>query len=405
MRFALSGAMRSNLQIGFCAVVIIAVVDATTEDVCGGHRCDTKACPCGCMCGTDADPGLCLVPKDAAKTLPKFMKAVQANGQGCEGPGWPCVSEKLVPVPMPASGEVLVEVSGSSVNPIDVDLVEPVCKMVPPPLSCSIGTLGNEGAGRVVAVAGDCPDFKVGDEVWGFLRGGYAQYAIASCKTIGLKPRNLTFVDAGTMPLVASTSFQCLEHAGMPSKNGNLSVVITSGQGGTGFMAVQLAKAMGASRVITAASGKGIDFVKSLGADVIVDYHKQELSEVLPDDSVDIVFDNLGAVGTADKMMHAVRKGGSIVVLTGGKGGTISKTPKEGVTQVQDFLVHSKRKLDLIKEFFEAGSLQSRTIQPYYTLSEVRQAFTRSLAHGLLGKISVVPDLTIRSDESGLVQV
>merc|ERR1711959_567825 len=105
---------------------------------------------------------------------------------------------------------------------------------------------------------------------------------------------------------------------------GNLSVVVTSGQGGTGFMAVPLAKALGATRVITAASGSGIDFVKSLGADVVIDYHKQKLSDALPTDSVDIVFDNFGAKGTADEMMHAIRSGGAFVVLPGGNRGKIS---------------------------------------------------------------------------------
>merc|ERR1711865_641582 len=135
------------------------------------------------------------------------------------------------------------------------------------------------------------------------ISGSYAQYAVAECGRIGLKPENLDFMSAGTIPVVGGTAWECLEQAGLVhgADNSNLTVVITSGQGGTGFMAVQLARAMGVGRVITAASGEGIDFVKDLGADIIVDYHNISLAAFLENDSVDIVFDNLGAQGTADQ--------------------------------------------------------------------------------------------------------
>merc|ERR1711907_75992 len=207
------------------------------------------------------------------------------------------------------------------------------------------------------------------------------------CAKISLKPKNLNFVDAGTIPVVGGTSLQCLQAAGMPSKKSNLTVVVTSGQGGTGFMGIQLAKALGATRVITAASGAGIDFVKSLGADVVVDYHKQDLASALADDSVDIVYDNFGAKGTADKMMHAIRSGGTFLVLMGGNGGTISKNPKAGVRQVPFGLATAaKKEMTQLKEYFEAGKLQPRTMRPTYGLAEVAEAFTRLRSHGVLGK-------------------
>merc|ERR1712224_358821 len=177
-----------------------------------------------------------------------------------------------------------------------------------------------------------------------------------------------------------------------PSKKSNLTVVVTSGQGGTGFMGIQLAKALGATRVITAATGAGIDFVKSLGADVVVDYHKQDLASALADDSVDIVYDNFGAKGTADKMMHSIRSGGTFLVLMGGNGGTISKKPKAGVRQVPFGLCTAgTEEMDELKELFEAGKLSARTMQPTYNLSDVPAAFTRLRSHGVLGKIAVVP--------------
>jgi len=334
------------------------------------------------------------------------MNAVQGSGTSCNKPDWSCISEKNVAVPMPASGQVLLEMHGSSVNPVNVDLVDSGCEHFPVSHTghipgCSNGTLGYDGAGTVVAYGpcdgtgcSDCSAFKIGDAVWGFIHASYSQYAVANCKKIGLKPAGLSFVDAGTIPVVGGTSLHCLKAAGMPSKKSNLTVVVTSGQGGTGFMGVQLAKALGATRVITAASGPGIDFVKSLGADVVIDYHKQKLSDALPADSVDIVFDNFGAKGTADEMMHAIRSGGTFLVLFGRNFGRVSSHPKAGVRQVSSQSIKggfSRQELDQLKELFEAGKLQPRTMQPTYGLAQVAQAFTRLQSHGVLGKIAVVP--------------
>jgi len=162
------------------------------------------------------------------------MNAVEASGTSCDKPDWSCLSEKSVAVPRPGSGQVLIQMRGSSVNPVNADLVEPVCKDMM--YGCSKGTIGNEGAGTVVKSW--CPEFKVGDEVWGYIGASYAQYAVADCTTIGLKPASLSFVDAGAIPVVGGTALECLKGAGMPSKKSNLTVVVTSGQGGTGFMGV-----------------------------------------------------------------------------------------------------------------------------------------------------------------------
>ena len=123
------------------------------------------------------------------------------------------------------------------------------------------------------------------------------------------------------MPCVAVTSLQCLQATGAPWANRtNVTVVITSGQGGTGFIGIQLAKLLSATNVYTAASGAGIPFVESLGANLVVDFTKQNIFDSLPDDSVDIVYDNYGAPGTADKAMHAIRIGGVFLVMDTGGG-------------------------------------------------------------------------------------
>lgn len=321
--------------------------------------------------------------------VPPVMMAVQGTGVGCDKPDWSCIAEKQVSVPQPSTGQVLLEMYGASVNPINVDGVEPECATT---VGCSRSTLGNDGAGSVVAVGPSCPNFKIGDEVWGLIHGSYAQYAIADCNSIGLKPDNLDFVSAGTIPVVGGTARSCLLSAGLVRPN--LTVVIMSGQGGTGYMAVQLAKAMGAERIITSATGDGINFVKALGADVIVDYHQQALVDALENNSVDVVFDNFGVPGTADKIMHAIRPGGTFLVLPGGNGGVISDSPKEGVKQVGYCNGGTMSEgLDYMKDMFEEGSLSARVFA-HYKITEVPSAFTRLRSHGVYGKIAVVPSDT-----------
>merc|ERR1712065_3194 len=141
--------------------------------------------------------------------------------------------------------------------------------------------------------------------------------------------------------------------------------------GGTGFIGIQLAKALGAGTVITAATGDGIDFVKGLGADVVVDYHEQNIFDTLGNDTVDVVFDNLGFPGTADKALRTIRSGGTFLLLPGGDGGVLSNQTKSGVAQLYDL-----------------GELRPSVLETFY-LDEVPQAFTRSLAGGVLGKIAV----------------
>jgi alcohol dehydrogenase len=283
---------------------------------------------------------------------------------------------------------MLVAVKGASVNPIDVDFVE---------MGVSRGTLGMDGAGVVAAVNG-CANFKVGDEVWtvGIKSGSFAEYAVIPCNAAGLKPKTLSFVDAGTIPMVGATSLRCLQDGlGMPLTN--LTVVVTSGQGGTGFIGVQLAKALGASKVVTAATGAGIDVMKKLGADVVIDYHKQELFDALEDDSVDVVYDNFGRPGTADKAMHAIRKGGVFMILPGGNKGQPSAHPKAGVRQVANCRTKNldPEALNALAQLFDAGKLLPHTMSPTYSLSEVAQAFTRLLSPGVVGKVAITPTTAV----------
>eukprot|EP00756_Hemistasia_phaeocysticola_P014668 Hpha_TRINITY_DN15350_c3_g2::TRINITY_DN15350_c3_g2_i1::g.88831::m.88831 len=330
--------------------------------------------------------------------VPATMRAVQVEPHvpwlGCKAPDWDCLTTKVVDTPVPTKDQILIRVEGSSMNPVNADIVMMPCRILPVPFGCPHGLTGMEAAGTVVQMGEGqaCKRFKLGDEVWGGALGGFAEYAVLECNMTGIRPAGLSPVDAGTVPVTGTTALECLRKTGAPWAKKNLTVVITSGSGGTGYIAIQLAKALGAGRVVTAASGAGIDMVKSLGADLVVDYKKQEIFDALPNNSVDIVFDNFGAKGTADKAMHAIRPGGVYLVLFGGGLGKISKNPKPGVEQITFRLVNmsSHEPLDTLAGLFEEGKLKPHT-QHIYGLDQIRQAFNASWNGGALGKLAVSP--------------
>jgi len=271
--------------------------------------------------------------------------------------------------------------------------------------------LGFDVSGTVEAVGSGCTRLKVGDAIWadlgksGILKGGvqlgaWAQFAVADESQVGLKPHSLNFTEAATLPLVALTDYQALKKAGFPwTGKKNLTVVVTSGSGGTGVPAIQLVKACGASRIITAASPSHAALLKELGATDVFDYHKTTIWKELPEDSVDIVYDNYGSAGTADAAMPSLRSGGVFVFLPG-KGGSISKHPKLGVKQINYGLCDSSKHedLDALKAIADAGNLKA-VVQETFALGDIVKALNASFAGHVVGKLAI--DCAAGYDDNG----
>ena len=335
----------------------------------------------------------------AVPTIPKTMRHVVAQDvvgtdHGCKAPYNPtCFDVLKILTPKPGWLEVLVKMSSASVNPSDLDLEQQIGRLE--------GTLGVDFAGEVVALGPGPHSLKIGDQVWGVTKGSYADYTLAGDAQTGLVPAGLNMSIAGAIPEVGATSLQCLYAMG--AKNGgwkgrNLTVVVTSGTGGTGFIGVQLAKALGAGRIITSTSGAAnIAFAKRLGADQVFDYKVQDIFDpgALANNSVDMVYDNYGAKGTADKAMPAMKPGGVFLLLPGGENGALSKHPKMGVKQinfgVMDALIE-KGDINTLATLFEAGHWK-----PYvdprspFTLEQISLAFSLSATGSVVGKIAIVP--------------
>lgn len=340
-----------------------------------------------------------LLATGACVDIPKTMRAVVATGRGRNESDYSNI--KLLsnqPVPHPKHGEVLIRVAASSVNPVDWKLYGSTIMSGLTLLHPKV--LGFDVAGIVEAVGTGCERLKPGDAVWADLGkasllnplqlGAWAEYAIADESQVGLKPRSLSLAGAATLPLVALTDLQALRMAGAPWNNReNLSVVITSGAGGTGTPAIQIAKAFGASRIITAASPSNANLLKKLGATDVIDYHKGSIWDALPENSVDVVYDNFGAPGTADAAMKSIRPGGVFVFLPGKNGGA-AKHPKQGVQEINYGLCDSSKHedLDALASLADAGHLEP-VLDEQFALEDIAKALRKCQEGHAVGKVGV----------------
>lgn len=303
------------------------------------------------------------------------------------------------------SCSVVIQVKGSSVNPCDrgTDGFR-----LPKPL-------GSDVSGVVVQVDSADPScdgvaLKPGDEVWGDIGanayfpngtktkelGAYAEYAVALASQLGKKPKNIDFREAGVLPKVALTSYKALVwYAGAPWADAASScakdVLILGGSGGTGTTGIQLARAFGACNITTTTSAGNADYCRGLGADRIIDYHSQNWwdSDVIPDESFDVVYDTVGQPLTAERALKKLRQGGSFVTIAGG----VSPVPKRGVSQ--HFFINSDTnlvntaQLDALRDLVEQEKLRMKQVQQTFGLDAVPAAFDVSAGGQVVGKLAI----------------
>jgi NADPH:quinone reductase-like Zn-dependent oxidoreductase len=238
-----------------------------------------------------------------------MMKALILKRYG--GPEQVALANILRPTIKP--DEILVQVHAAGLNPIDYMIPKGSFKAI---LRFQLpATMGSDLAGVVVEVGSRVTRFKPGDAVFASIfdlgGGALAEYAAVPEGAAALKPANLDFVQAASIPMVGLTSWQALKER-MQLKPGQ-KVFIPAGSGGIGTFAIQLAKHLGA-KVGTTTSTGNVELVRSLGADEVIDYKKQEFEQVLQDyDAV------LGTTrGDAlEKSLQVLKPAGSVVSLIG----------------------------------------------------------------------------------------
>ena len=218
-----------------------------------------------------------------------------------------------IAVPVIKENDVLVEIHSAGVNQLDSKIRKGEFKLILPykvPF-----TLGHDVAGVVTKLGGSVSKFKVGDEVYArpadHRIGTFAEYMSINENDLASKPRNLSMEEAASIPLVGLTAWQALIEKGNLKKGQK--VFIQAGSGGVGTFAIQLAKHLGAT-VATTTSAANIDLVKSLGADIVIDYKKDDFETILKD--YDVVLNSQDA-RTLEKSLHILKPGGKLISISG----------------------------------------------------------------------------------------
>ena len=218
-----------------------------------------------------------------------------------------------MPRPELRADEVLVEVHAAGVNQLDSKIRDGEFKLILPyrfPL-----VLGHDVAGTVVEVGPRVTQFKLGDEVYArpddFRIGTFAEFVPVKEASLALKPKSLTMEEAASIPLVGLTAWQALVEKAKLQKGQK--VFIQAGSGGVGTFAIQLAKHLGAT-VATTTSAANTALVKSLGADIVIDYKTEDFADVLRD--YDVVLNSQDGK-TLEKSLRVLKPGGKLISISG----------------------------------------------------------------------------------------
>ena len=300
---------------------------------------------------------------------------------------------KDVEQPSPKDDEVLIKIHAASVNAYDWHFLTAdiflIRLMGGGLLKPKDSRLGADVAGRIETVGRNIEQFQPGDEVFGMVKGGFAEYACAPESALWLKPFNTSFDEAAAIPMAAITALQGLRDEGRIQAGQK--VLINGASGGVGTFAVQIAKSFD-TEVTAVCSTRNLEQARSIGADHVIDYTKEDFTK--NGQQYDLVFAANGYHSLSDYKRALTPKG--IYVMAGGTmaqifqsmlmGSMMSETSGRKMRGVR--AKRSQNDLVYIKELFEAGKVKS-VIDRRYPLSEAAEAL-RYLGEGhAQGKIVI----------------
>ncbi|OFJ45429.1 NADPH:quinone oxidoreductase [Pseudomonas koreensis] len=297
-----------------------------------------------------------------------------------------------VPKPVPQAGQVLVRVHATSINPLDYQVRRgDYPDLVPLP-----AITGHDVSGVVEAVGPGVSAFAPGDEVWYTPQifdgqGSYAEYHVAAESIIARKPAALSHLEAASLSLVGGTVWEALTVRAV-LRVGE-SILIHGGAGGVGHVAIQVAKAMGA-RVFTTVREANADFVRSLGADVVIDYTQEDYVEAIMRETaghgVDVVFDTIGG-DTLSRSADVLAQLGRVVSIVDiAQPQNLVQAWGKNASYHFVFTRQNRGKLDELSALVERGQLRPH-VGAVYSLADIPLAHARleSANNGLLGKIAI----------------
>jgi NADPH:quinone reductase-like Zn-dependent oxidoreductase len=281
-----------------------------------------------------------------------------------------------LPDPVPAAGEVVVDVHAASVNGADWKVRVGDYKQTKFPL-----ILGRDFSG-VVSAAGAGADLKVGDPVFGVLdagqEGAYAERLAVKAAIIAPKPDGLSHVDAAALALTGLTALVSVEDT-LKLQRGE-TILIQGGAGGVASFAIQLAKHLGA-HVITTTSAANLDYVRGLGADEVIDYNARDFTQVVKD--CDAVFETVGG-DVAQKSFLVLKPGGRAAFIA--SGAQAPKPPRGDVASLRPAVGRTRRHMERVAQLYAAGVVKTPAIK-LYQLSEAADAHRVSEGRHFRGKL------------------
>jgi len=305
------------------------------------------------------------------------MKAIVQDEYGSPGA---VLELQDIDKPVAGDGEVLVRVHAASIHIGDTYVMRGVPYVMRPVFGLrrpKARVPGTDIAGTVEAVGKDVTQFQPGDEVFGWCKGGFAEYTSAAVDKLVQKPTNLTFEQAAAVPTSALTALQALRDHGKVQPGQK--ILIVGASGGVGTFAVQIAKSFGAE-VTGVCSTRNVEMVRSIGADHVIDYTQEDFTE--GGEQFDLIFDNVGNHSLSDARRALIPKGVLLAngAPVGGWVGGLSHVLKASVSslfvrqQGRPFVsLPSGDGLATLKEIIEAGEV-TPVIDKTYPLSQTAEA-------------------------------
>ena len=329
--------------------------------------------------------------QSSASPTPPTMRAVVRRRYG----GTDAVHLERVPLPSPGERQVLVRVEAAGVDRGVVHLMTGrpyLMRLVFGLRTPRNPVLGGDLAGTVVAVGPAVTRFAVGDEVFGFGAGTFAEHAVAEEDKLAPKPAHLSFPEAAVVPVSAATALQALDIARVQPEQ---RVLVTGAAGGVGSHAVQLAKASGAEVTAVVSTAKR-DMARDLGADHVVDYTASDFAE--QGHTYDVILDIAGNPGVA-RLRRALTPTGVAVLVGGEEGGSwtggmdrqlrglaVSSVSRQ---RLRSFVAKQRSSdLERLAELLVVGTLVPR-VQATYPLERAVEALSLVEAGSVRGKLAL----------------
>ena len=286
-----------------------------------------------------------------------------------------------LPQPVPAPGEVLIKVHATAITPSELQWYPTFKTASGQPRPFPI-VLSHEFSGVVEAPGSGVADFNVGDAVFGlndwFANGAQAEFCVAPASALALKPRLLDYAQSAVVPISALTAWQ-----GLLCKAGvqrGQRVLIHGAAGGVGLFAVQLARWRGA-HVIATASAANLDFVRTLGAEQVIDYQTTRFEDMVH--GVDVVFDAVGGE-TLERSWRVLKAGGKLVTIATQSASAVEQRVRDAFLLVRA----DGSQLRQIAKLIDAGELRV-IVEGIFPLARARTAYERAQQGKIRGKIAL----------------